>query len=162
MSHVWRISAHNDLSGLGGERSDGRWHTSARGKRIVYLSEHPALALLEALVNLKGNPKFFPESYQLMKVNVPDHFFESAEKTEAPADNWQENFVYTRALGDQWLAGNSSAFMIVPSAPSPESFNYLFNPKHPNAAMVTIESAKRVKYDKRLFLYQATQSDTGR
>ncbi len=41
---LWRISNHDDLVGLGGEKADGRWHSAARGKRIVYLSEHPALA----------------------------------------------------------------------------------------------------------------------
>jgi len=34
---------------LGAEKSDGRWHAAARGKRIVRLSEHPAAALIEML-----------------------------------------------------------------------------------------------------------------
>ena len=39
MNVLWRISARRDLEGLGGEKADGRWHTAARGKRIVYLAE---------------------------------------------------------------------------------------------------------------------------
>ena len=68
--NLWRISRHDDLDGLGGERADGRWHTAAKGKRIVYLSEHPALALIEVLANLKGNPRLFPDAYRLMKISV--------------------------------------------------------------------------------------------
>jgi hypothetical protein len=63
---LWRISSHGDLTGLGGEKTDGSWHTAARGKRLVYLSEHPALALIEALANLQGDPKLFPDTYQLL------------------------------------------------------------------------------------------------
>ena len=39
----------------------------------------------------------------------------------------------------------------VPSVPSPESVNYLFNPLHPDAKGVAIEWCKWIKYDKRLF-----------
>jgi len=45
---LWRISNYADLSGAGGLQAAGRWHT--RGKRIVYLADHPASALLEMLV----------------------------------------------------------------------------------------------------------------
>jgi RES domain-containing protein len=72
MRSLWRISNDCDLEGLGGERADGRWHTAARDKSIVYFSENPALALIEVLANLKGNPKLFPDAYQLMKVKAAD------------------------------------------------------------------------------------------
>ena len=72
MIPAWRISIHGDLNGLGGERGDGRWHTAAQGKRIVYLSEHPAVAVLESLVNLKGNPEFFPPTFQLLKIGISE------------------------------------------------------------------------------------------
>jgi hypothetical protein len=58
----WRISNHCGLRGMGGEKSDGWWHTAERGKRIVYLSDYLAVALIEVLVNLKENPKLFPDN----------------------------------------------------------------------------------------------------
>lgn len=150
MITLWRISKHNDLAGLGAEKTDGRWHTLARGKRIVYLSEHPALALIEVLANLKGNPKFFPDTYQLMKVNAPQGI---TVDTLVPnlESNWRENDKETRAAGDAWLAGGSSALLAVPSAPSPDSLNYLLNPLHPDAKNLKIEWCKTIQYDKRLF-----------
>jgi RES domain-containing protein len=148
---LWRISKHNDLVGLGGEKTDGRWHTLARGKRIVYLSEHPALALIEVLANLKGNPKLFPDTYQLMKVNAPQGITVDTLVPNILESNWRENDKETRAAGDSWLAGGSSALLAVPSAPSPESLNYLLNPLHPDAKNLKIEWCKTIQYDKRLF-----------
>jgi RES domain-containing protein len=145
---LWRISNHDDLSGLGGELSDGRWHTAARGKRIVYLSEHPAVALVETLVNLRGNPKLFPDRFRLMKVAVSD----AIPITEPPSI--PQDLSETRAMGDAWLGGSKSALLRVPSVPSPESWNYLLNPLHPDARQVKVEWVRSIAYDQRLFRIQ--------
>lgn len=154
--NLWRISNHADLSGLGGERSDGRWHTSARGKRIVYLSEHPALALIESLANLKGDPKLFPATYQLMRISVADSVSREALDTNILSNDWSEDIARTRSAGDDWLAGRRSALLAVPSGPAPESLNYLFNPLHADARGLAMAWQKRVAYDKRLFRLKAT------
>jgi RES domain-containing protein len=151
VSLLWRISKHKDLEGLGGEKTDGRWHTAARAKRIVYLSEHPALALIEVLANLKGNPKLFPDAYQLMKVSVADGVSKDVLGAKILTKKWRENGSETRLAGDAWLAKAASALLVVPSVPSPESQNYLFNPLHPDARSLTIEWCKWIEYDKRLF-----------
>ena len=151
MKSLWRISNHKDLLGVGGEKTDGRWHTAARGKRIVYLSEHPALALVEVLANLKGNPKLFPDIYQLMKVNVSDSVSREVLGPLSVAGDWRENVIATRSAGDSWLAAGNSALLAVASATSPESLNYLFNPLHPDARHLAIEWSKWVGYDRRLF-----------
>lgn len=151
MKALWRISGHNDLEGLGGERADGRWHRAARGKRIVYLSEHPALALIETLVNLKGDPGLFPDTYQLLKVLATEDVSTSVWSLESLADTWRDDVSQTQSVGDSWLADGSSALLAVPSIPSPESMNYLFNPLHPEANQMRIDWCKRVAYDKCLF-----------
>jgi len=144
---LWRISNHNDLSGLGGERADGRWHTAARGKRIVYLSEHPAVALVETLVNLRGNAALFPEKFQLLRLRVSD----PVDVQELGAVKRLESLGETQSVGDKWLASGRSAILRVPSVPSPESWNYLLNPLHPQAIGVAIEWARSIAYDRRLF-----------
>jgi RES domain-containing protein len=148
---LWRISNHSDLTGLGGERTNGRWHTTARGKRIVYLSEHPALALVETVANLKGDPKLFPESYQLIRISVADGVSSDVIAQNILSDNWHENLSETQLAGDLWLAGGGSALLGVPSAPSPESLNYLFNPRHSDAKGLAVEWHKTIRYDRRLF-----------
>jgi RES domain-containing protein len=151
MRSVWRISNHTELNGLGGEKWDGRWHTAAPGKRIVYLSQNPAISLLETIANLRGNPKFFPETYQLLKVNVPDAVSENALAPGLLLEKWRDTPDETRKIGDRWLAKRESALLAVPSVPVPESTNYLLNPLHPDAGNVTIQWNKRIAYDRRLF-----------
>ena len=148
--NLWRISARSDLEGLGGEKADGRWHTAARGKRIVYLSEHPALALIEVLANVHGDPRFFPDSYQLLKIAT-----QPRESIPTVADelgeDWRNDLAATRSLGDAWLEARSSALLAVPSVPAPESTNYLLNPLHPDAATLKIEWARWIQHDARIF-----------
>jgi RES domain-containing protein len=148
---LWRISNHGDLGGLGGEKADGRWHTAARGKRIVYLSEHPALALIEALANLKGDPKLFPDTYQLIRISVADSVSREVLLSETLSDQWREDILETRVAGDSWLVRGRSALLAVPSVPSPESLNYLFNPDQSEAKGLAIEWHKRIAWDQRLF-----------
>jgi RES domain-containing protein len=121
---------------LGGEKTDGRWHTAVRGKRIVYLSQHPALALIEALANLNANPNLFPDAYQLIKIHVADG-------------------VSTGALTSQDCLGNgvkTATRLRRPGTPAwPESLNYLFNSLHGDAGGITVEWCKWIEYDERLF-----------
>jgi RES domain-containing protein len=144
---LWRISNHGDLAGLGGERDNGRWHTAAEGKRIVYLAEHPALALIESLGNMRGDPQFFPDTFQLLRIEVT----ENISVGQSDLHDSQGDMAPTQRYGDAWLAEGSSALLRVPSTPSPESWNYLLNPLHPEASGVKVIWAKRIAYDKRLF-----------
>ena len=136
---------------MGGEKSDGRWHTAVRGKRIIYLAEHPAVALLESLANLEGDPALFPDTFKLIKAEVPDNISTEILPQTALSELWGDDIVETQAMGDAWLEDGRSALLAVPSLPSPESLNYLFNPRHRDAAGLTIVWCKRMEYDKRLF-----------
>src|SRR3984893_1129759 len=64
---LWRISNHADLTGIGGLRAAGRWHS--QGRRIVYLADHPSSALLEMLVHLDRD--LIPSTYQLLRISIP-------------------------------------------------------------------------------------------
>jgi RES domain-containing protein len=148
---LWRISNHDDLKGLGGERLKGRWHTRTPGKRIVYFAEHPAVALVENLVNLDADPQFFPSHFQLLKVYAPDTSATANLTPTQLATIDAEDLATTQILGDNWLAARTSALLRVPSIPSPESWNYLLNPLHTDAAAFKVESARHIAYDQRLF-----------
>ncbi|WP_420239777.1 RES family NAD+ phosphorylase [Telmatobacter bradus] len=150
MIHLWRISNHADLAGVGGEKADGRWHTAAMGKRIVYLSEHPAVALVETLANLRGNPALFPQGFQLLKVQVEDEAF--ARRIElVESEEQARDAQFCRQAGDAWLKNRSSALAVVPSAPSPRSLNVLLNPLHGDAPGILVAESCWIRYDKRLF-----------
>lgn len=149
---LWRISNFASLSGIGAEFESGRWHTAVAGKRMVYLSEHPAIALIENLVSLDGDPRFFQQHFQLLKIVTTGAAIPVAKLTPkqlAPIN--PDDPTTTQTLGDAWLAARTSALLRVPSIPSPESWNYLLNPLHPAAARIKVDWARRITYDKRLF-----------
>jgi RES domain-containing protein len=145
---LWRISAHADLSGDGGLLASGRWHR--RGRRIVYLTDHPASALVEVLVHLEVDPEDLPENYRLLGIDIPDdvafHPIEVDEFAE-----WRDIPDFTETLGEFWLNLNHTALARVPSAIVPATVNWLLNPAHPEAAKARIAEAIPVAFDRRLF-----------
>src|ERR1700742_4464910 len=107
---LWRISNHASLSGNGGLHASGRWHT--RGRRVVYLADHPASALLEVMVHLEIEAEDLPTHYQLLGVEVPDGILIASIGLP---DGWREQMSATQALGDAWLREGSGALLRVPS-----------------------------------------------
>jgi len=146
---LWRISNYVDLKGVGGLRTPGRWHFA--GQPIVYLAEHPALALLEILVHMEiGSVSQLPDGYQLLRVDVgEDIAVAEIASTDIP-DDWQQNLAWTRSAGTQWLQTKTSALLKVPSAVVPFAHNFLLNPAHPEADLVRIVDTMHVKHDSRI------------
>jgi RES domain-containing protein len=148
---LWRISNHASLSGDGGLHASGRWHS--RGRRVVYLADHPASALIEVMVHLEIDAEDLPSHYQLLGIEVPDDAAITAlGENELPAD-WREHIALTRARGDDWLRTGANALLRVPSAIVPEPANYLLNPAHPDVARIGIASALRAAFDPRLMAF---------
>jgi len=146
----WRISNHADLSGLGGLRAAGRWHSA--GRPIVYLAEHPASALLEILVHLDiGDVSVLPTAYQLLEVTAAGKPSALGLPANALDVTWRCDPGVTRAIGDAWLASAQSALLRVPGALVPDVANYLFNPLHADASRLSIKSVARYPFDNRLF-----------
>jgi len=130
-------------------RAPARWHS--RGKRIVYLADHPASALIETIVHFEVDRDQIPNQYQLLAVEVAeDTAFESVDVHNLPTD-WPENLNTTRTLGDEWLDSNRTALLRVPSVIVPHASNWLLNPAHADAAKVTIAQVVRAPFDARLF-----------
>jgi len=148
---LWRISSFDDLEGIGGERSSGRWHTASPDKRILYASEHPALALIEVLVNLQAATQFIPATYQLIKIAISGPVSTRILPPESLSPEWRNKKTETRFLGDAWLAESRTALLGVPSAPCPESTNYLLNPLHPDVKQLRVEWSRWIEYDNRFF-----------
>lgn len=142
---LWRSSNYEDLRGAGGLKVAGRWHHA--GRPVVYLAEHPALALLETLVHLEIRTlEDLPETYKLLRVEMPDHIGIAESTTE---DGWQASPVITRRIGDAWLAAAETALLRVPSALVPGN-NYLLNPLHPDARKITLAEVINWPFDPRL------------
>ena len=152
----WRISNHASLSGEGGLHASGRWHT--RGRRVVYLADHPASALVEIMVHLEIDAEDMPTHYQMLGVDVPDDLPIARLEEAELADDWRANPASTQALGDRWLLEARTALLDVPSAIVPVGRNYLLNPAHPDAVRIGVASAVRAAFDPRLTAFLAGQN----
>ena len=148
---AWRISEHVDLSGIGGEYRDGRWHNAKPESPIVYLSETTAAAILEVLVHLDGRFDEFPRTYQLLRITASQRIAIKTLDREEHSYDPLPSRAETAAMGDSWLASGESALARVPAMVAPYTWNYLLNPKHPDVAHVKITSQRRLLFDPRLF-----------
>jgi RES domain-containing protein len=145
---LWRISGFADLSGQGGLVASARWHTL--GRRIVYLADHPASALLEMMVTQNLDRGDLPDSYQLLVVDLPDEMaFAAVAESDLPAD-WRRIREATRAIGDAWLAASETPLLRVPSAIVPSAVNWLLNPAHGDARQAAVAEIIHAELDARL------------
>jgi len=122
------------------------------GKRVVYLAESPAGAMLEVLVHLKERDEELPRTYSLLEIQVPKHL--AARDILPLADShWKEQLESTQRIGDTWLDSRETALARVPSAILPRTWNILLNPKHPDASQIKIGTVIREQFDNRLFRF---------
>lgn len=144
----WRISNYPSLDGYGAVHHPGRWHSA--GKRVVYVADSPAAALVEKLVHLDLTYDDLPDSYTLIKIEAADSVqVEDVAATELP-HGWVDDQKISRAFGDQWLRSSRASLLRVPSAILPETFNYLLNPAHRDASRIRVLWHREYPWDRRL------------
>lgn len=145
---LYRISNFPDLLGIGGTLASGRWHT--KGSPVVYLSDHPALALLETLAHFEFDSiEDLPSSFKLLRVDTKGASMNLASEKILSGD-WMSQVALTRNYGDHWLAEGSHALFRVPSVIIPHGHNYLLNPVHKNATSIKVIDTADYKLDARL------------
>ena len=150
MRTLWRISDHVDLEGLGGKKFSSRW--TSLGRRVVYLAESPAGALLEVLVHFSLEDEDIPRPYTLLQVSAPEANAVRFLDPQTEAD-WRVDEEVTRRIGDAWIASLETPLARVPSAIMPRTWNYLLNPEHPDAKQVQIVEVITERFDNRLFRF---------
>ena len=92
----------------------------------------------------------FPESYQLLRVIVPEQGSRSAVPVSSLPEGWTGDLTITRGIGDGWLREGRVAVLEVPSVLVPETANWLLNPEHADAVKIRVDWAQRFPYDRRL------------
>jgi RES domain-containing protein len=149
---VYRICkaqyAH-DLSGTGAERTGGRWNK--RGTPMVYTSGSRALCVAEIAVHLPLG--IIPKDFMVLTIEIPDslpigEIFES----KLPKDwNSIPHGEETQETGEDFCRKLKYAVLKVPSAVVEGEFNFLINPRHPDAAKIRVKEVKPFSFDPRLF-----------
>lgn len=150
---LYRVSNFADLTGKGGELADGCWHTRQQGRRVVYLSDHPALCLLETIVHV-GREEELPDSYQLLSLDLPDSLIEEIEGSLL-SEGWRSDPTITQKIGNSWLSEGKTAGLLVPSVIVPIARNCLLNPLVPAAASLRPKVVGRFPFDARLLSRRA-------
>ena len=129
----WRLSNQTDLAGRGGMRAPGRWHSV--GHPIVYLAEHPACCLLEALTHDLRLAEL-PKHAKWLEISVDAAV--AVDVVDELPEGWTDDVAVTRQIGDAWLRSRSAALLRVPSAYAPSTSIHLLNPRHPGAARLVV------------------------
>ncbi len=135
----WQVCREHqaDLSGRNAEEGE-RWNSP--GQRVIYLSDHPALAVLELRAHLDLPYGRLVHDHVLMRVALPE---DVEELHDFPAD--------PRAHGDAWLHEARTAVLRVPSVIVREARNLLVNPSHPRAGEARVEACTPFRFDRRLW-----------
>lgn len=136
------------FDGEGARLYGGRWNSP--GTRMVYTAQSQALAILEILVHLE-KAGVLP-SYSLCAAHFAEDLVEALDP-EALPDNWRSypSPSGLRAIGDAWVAEQTSAVLEVPSVIVDDESNYLINPAHPDFSSLTISEPRPFDFDVRLF-----------
>lgn len=152
---LWRIAADtpdyiaDDLSGIGAERTGGRWNQ--RGMPMVYASTSRALACLETVVLLARTP--LPLNRYLVEITVPSAIWSKGIDFDSAAHvGWDAEPAGMVSIdwGNAWTRIGNSLIARVPSIIVPEEVNVLINPRHPDISMVKAAKLRRWTYDSRI------------
>jgi RES domain-containing protein len=139
---IWRLSNYRDLSGRGGLRVAGRWHSV--GHLIVYCSDARRTAYLELTGRLGVEaPYLLPDSYALLEILVPKSVSRDRLPHASLPDGWDSaqqdgGYVLCQPIGNAWLRDGATALRWVPSTRDPVGENVLINPAHRHADYLQI------------------------
>lgn len=142
-----RTKFANDLSGEGARLFSARWHK--KGTTCIYTAENRSLAILEYSVNITEDD--IPRALSMVSIQVPEKNILEIHRNELPGD-WHLSPVplSTKDFGTNLLESLKAAVIKIPSAVIPEEFNYILNPKHPDAALFKIMDIRDFVYDIRI------------
>ena len=145
---AWRLDklrwASSSFDGSGAAKEGGRWNSA--GTRVVYCSQHLAMAAQEKYVHL---PK--PVAMRLVKFRIEFNGL-AVERISTLPPGWQNSPspLTTQQLGDEWAHSLRSVILAVPSVLIPEETNFLLNPLHPDFSRLIISPPEPFTFDGRL------------
>jgi RES domain-containing protein len=150
--HVWRVSfekfRNDQLKGLGGLSSPGRWHFE--GNRIIYTSTTLALAAMEMLAYF--DPDIAPSGLMRFGIDIPEDIAVEICDPLSLTPRWQE-YPYqgeTQEFGTNWLIERRTCLLSVPSTHIPIERNIIINPEHADISRIRVVNQKPFSYDLRL------------
>lgn len=153
---VWRISktkyAKTAFSGIGAAKVGGRYNSIGSPPVVYAACNTLALAIIEVLVHM--HDRTLPPDFSYTRVLIPDSVSRKQLEISDLPINWSmwPHPDSTRAIGDEWLAEESSCILLAPSAVTRVDFNCLINPQHPDFDSISIEPPLPLEFDNRLLI----------
>lgn len=150
---IWRICRKRNLrsafSGLGAEKTGGRWNH--KGRRMVYTSSSLSLAALELFVHLE--PNVIPDDLLAVSATIPDGASTEVLPVATLPRNWRDYPAPAtlQEVGSRWIDEQRSLVLVVPSAVNPLEVNWLLNPAHPEFAGITDIASQPFAFDPRMW-----------
>ena len=135
---AWRLcrEPYANLSGEGARRSGARWNP--KGRPTVYAGDHPALAVAEYFVHV-DDPDDVPDDLLFLRIEVPDACPRETVAAEDLGAGWRDVGAATcLERGTEWLDGQRTPVLLVPSAVVPVAQNVLLNPLHPGVGVCQV------------------------
>ncbi len=126
---VYRIAFKKYSQTLIAPGIEGRWNGA--GRKVIYTSESPALALLENMLRRKGTG--FSNDFRTMIIEIPNDIKITTVNLKNLQDGWRDYKDYSicQKIGNEWYDHSLSTVLKVPSAVLPDSSNYVINATHP-------------------------------
>ncbi|MDM1299770.1 RES family NAD+ phosphorylase [Empedobacter falsenii] len=152
---VYRIEREkyldDTLKGIGASKTkSSRWNSEYQ--RMVYTAGSISLACLEVLVHL-GNIQTLPSDRLLVRIVIPDDIIKSCitlDVNNLPVGwNNKPPSEISQLIGDEFLHLEESAVLKVPSSIIPNESNYLINPLHQDAKLITVSAFEPFNFDER-------------
>jgi RES domain-containing protein len=128
----------------------GRWNS--KGNEVLYCCNDAALAYLENMIRRSGIG--FSNLFSLMTIEYPDKLSMLLLREGDPmlTAGWNDKTSYkvSQSIGDEWYTYNKACILKVPSVLIPQSYNIVFNTKHPDFTQVKLISVSPFIPDARL------------
>ena len=136
------------FDGTGAMLQGARWNSP--GKPVIYAALSYAGALLEQLVHASTGR--VPKNQKYLVISIPAKVrVEQRSRDNLPSGWDHEDCRASRSFGDEWLASERSAVLLVSSVVAELETNVLVNPAHSHFRMIRASEPKTVKWDERLF-----------
>ena len=133
---VYRITLERYAGSLHASGFPNRWNS--KGTRMIYTSASRALASLENIVHRSGEG--LNGIFSIMEIKIAESLDIFEIKDEQLPSGWtsRQNRSITQHIGDEWIMGNSSVALLVPSVIIPGENNVLLSPSHPDFKKIKI------------------------
>ncbi|RNL54924.1 RES family NAD+ phosphorylase [Pedobacter jejuensis] len=145
---VFRIALSKYANILKASGMAARWNFN--DIKVIYTASSQSLACLENVVH--RSKLGLSLNFSVMHIEILDDVAIDEIKINDLPKNWNsfENMHLTQKIGSDWIKGNKTAILRIPSSIIQDEYNYLINPNHIDFEKITLTNVKPFLFDVRI------------